>query len=347
MQKIDVFAHILPANFVKSIHKKIPGIIASTALSSRRRPGVRDLDIRFRIIERNEGYAQILCMAEPPVEDISEPMLAAELAKIANDGMAELIVKYPDMFLTGVACLPMNNIEAAVKELDRAIIELGFRGIQITTNVMDKPLDSPEFEPLFERMNYYQLPILMHPRRMRSGPRAFGTDIDFYANDKVGRLAQIFFNWPFETTIAMGRFVWSGMLEKYPNLKIITHHCGGLLPYQANRISQLQGEGEVEMYQERNSSWHFTKRPMDYYKMMYADTAVWGNTSTLKCGYDFFGPDHMLFGTDTAFGSEGGAFNVRETIRSVEEMAIPEEDKRKIFEENAKRLFHLPFHLPG
>jgi aminocarboxymuconate-semialdehyde decarboxylase len=182
---------------------------------------------------------------------------------------------------------------------------------------------------------------------MRSGPRAFGNDIDFYANDKVGRLAQIFFNWPFETTIAMGRFVWSGMLEKYPNLKIITHHCGGLLPYQANRISQLQGEGEVEMYQERNSSWHFTKRPMDYYKMMYADTAVWGNTSTLKCGYDFFGPDHMLFGTDTAFGSEGGAFNVRETIRSVEEMAIPEEDKRKIFEENAKRLFHLPFHLPG
>jgi aminocarboxymuconate-semialdehyde decarboxylase len=236
----------------------------------------------------------------------------------------------------------MNNIDAALKEIDRTIIKLGFRGIQLTSNIMDKPVDSPEFAPVFEKMNYYQLPILIHPRYMKSGQRAFGPDVV----DKVGWLAQKPFNWPYETTIAMGRFVWSGMLEKYPNLKIITHHCGGLTPYQANRISQHQSAGEIEMYQEHNPDWHFTRRPFDYYKMMYGDTAVWGNTSILMCGYDFFGVDHMLFGTDMPFGGELGAYYVRETIRSVQDMSITEEDKKKIFESNPRQLFHLPVELP-
>jgi aminocarboxymuconate-semialdehyde decarboxylase len=243
----------------------------------------------------------------------------------------------------------MNNMEAALKEIDRTIMELGFRGIQIASNIMDKPLDSPEFEPLFERMNYYQLPILIHPRHMSSGSRSFSMRARTYvkgvapaAKDNIGRLAQEPFNWPFETTIAMGRLVWSGLMEKYPNLKIVTHHCGGLAPYQANRIFMGQSVGEAEMYRHRDANWHFTKRPIDYYKMMYGDTAVWGNTSILMCGYDFFGVDHILFGTDMAFGCEGGQYYLRETIRSVEQMSIPEEDKNRIFEENPRKLFHLP-----
>lgn len=339
MQKIDVFAHILPTNYLDALSKKV-GRRAAEALNCRQR--LNDLNIRFRIMDRHEGYAQILNIAGPPVEDVASPKVAADLAKIANDDMAELVNKYPDRFLGAVACLPMNNMDAAVKEVDRTIIELGFRGVQITSNIMDKPVDSPEFRPLFERMNYYHLPILIHPRAMKSGPRAFNADVV----DKVGLLSQKPFNWPFETTIAMGRFVWSGMLEKYPNLKIITHHCGGLTPYQANRISQHQSVGEIDMYREHNPDWHFTKRPFEYYKMMFGDTAVWGNTSILMCGYDFFGVDHMVFGTDMPFGGELGADYVRETIRSVEEMNIPEDDKKKIFQDNPRRLFHLPVELP-
>ena len=340
MQKIDVFSHILPTKYLDALSEKA-GKKAAEALNSKRR--LNDLDIRFRIIYSHEGYVQILNIAGPAVEDVASPKVAAELAKIANDEMAELVYKYPDRFVAAVACLPMNNMDAVLKEVDRAIIELGFRGIQITSNIMDKPIDSPEFEPLFERMNYYQLPILIHPRAMTSGPRAFNAGVV----DKVGLLAQKPFNWPFETTIAMGRLVWSGMLEKYPNLKIVTHHCGGLTPYQANRISQHQSVGEIEMYRQRdNSDWHFTKRPFEAYKMMYGDTAVWGNTSILMCGYDFFGVDHIVFGTDMPFGGELGADYVRETIRSVEEMNIPEDDKKKIFQDNPRRLFHLPVELP-
>ena len=339
MQKIDVFAHILPTKYLDALSEKT-GDKAAEALNCKRR--LNDLDIRFRIMDHYDGYAQILNIAGPPVEDVADPTVAAELAKIANDDLAELVYKYPDRFLAAVACIPMNNIDAALAEIDRTITKLGFRGIQITSNIMDKPVDSPEFDPIFKRMNYYQLPILMHPRYMKSGQRAFGPGVV----DKVGWLAQKPFNWPYETTIAMGRFVWSGMLEKYPNLKIITHHCGGLTPFQANRISQHQSAGEIEMYQEQNLDYHFTKRPFEYYKMMYGDTAVWGNTSILMCGYDFFGVDHMIFGTDMSFGGELGAYYVRETIRSVHEMSIAEEDKKKIFEDNPRQLFHLPVELP-
>jgi aminocarboxymuconate-semialdehyde decarboxylase len=342
MQKIDVFTHILPEKYLDALASKTDGR-GTEALNARRR--LSDLDIRFRIMDLNEGYAQILNIAGPPVEDVANPTVAAELAKIANDEMAELVLKYPEKFLAAVACLPMNNMKAVVKEVDRAIIDLGFRGIQITTNIMDKPVDSPEFEPLFERMNYYQLPILIHPRHMKTGPRAFGTDSTSLAKDRVEWLAQKPFLWPYETTVTMGHFVWSGMLEKYPNLKIVTHHCGGLTPYQANRIWQHQSVGEREMYLEQHADWHFTKRPYDYFKMMYGDTAVWGNTAILMCGYDFFGVDHIVFGTDMPFGGETGGFYVRETINSVEKMAISDDEKRKIFEENPRNLFHLPVEV--
>jgi aminocarboxymuconate-semialdehyde decarboxylase len=343
MQKIDCFSHILPDAYLQALFKKTPDRSAAGAYYDKKCPGVRDLELRFRIMDHYDGYSQILCIAEPTVETVANPNLAAELAKIANDSMAELVAKYPDRFLAAIACLPMNNMKAALKEIDRTIVQLGFRGIQISTNILDKPLDAPEFDPLFEAMNYYRLPILLHPRHMGSGPRAFsraGT-----VDDRVGRLAQKPFNWTFETTIAMGRLVWSGMLEKYPDLIIVTHHCGGLVPYQANRISQSQGIWEEEFFRDRNLGWHLTKTPIEYYKMIYGDTAVWGNTATLMCGFDFFGSDHILFGTDMGFGNEGGAYFVRETIRAIENMAIPEEFKKKIFEDNPKRLFQLPIDV--
>jgi len=183
MQKIDVFAHILPTTYLNALIEKSGGK-AAEAINCKRR--LNDLDIRFCIMDQHEGYTQIINIAGPPVEDVADPTVAAELAKIANDDMNELVYKYPDRFLAAVACLPMNNIDAALKEIDRAIIKLGFRGIQLTSNIMDKPVDSPEFAPVFEKMNYYQLPILIHPRYMKSGQRAFGPDVV----DKVGWLAQ-------------------------------------------------------------------------------------------------------------------------------------------------------------
>jgi predicted TIM-barrel fold metal-dependent hydrolase len=180
----------------------------------------------------------------------------------------------------------------------------------------------------------------MHPRHMRSGPRYFSVRPDDIVEDEVGHWAQHYFNWQFETTLAMGRLVYSGMLDKYPNLKIVTHHCGGFVPYQANRISAILERNE--MRSGLKPSRYFRKRPVDYYKMLYGDTACYGNTSALMCGFAFFGADHILFGTDMPWDSQDGQRLIRDTIQSVKEMDISKGDKKKIFEDNARNLFRLP-----
>ena len=94
---------------------------------------------------------------------VVSPSDAIELAKIANDEMAELVTKYPDKFIAAVACLPLNDIDAAIKEADRAITQLRFRGVQIFSNINGEPLDAPKFRPLYERMAQHDLPIWIHP----------------------------------------------------------------------------------------------------------------------------------------------------------------------------------------
>jgi aminocarboxymuconate-semialdehyde decarboxylase len=93
----------------------------------------------------------------PPVERVAGPEKAVELAKLANDGMAELVLKYPERFVAAIGCLPMNDMDAALEEADRAINDLRFRGIQIASSINKKPLDSPEFLPLYEKMHQYDL----------------------------------------------------------------------------------------------------------------------------------------------------------------------------------------------
>jgi predicted TIM-barrel fold metal-dependent hydrolase len=328
MQIIDSFNHISPPKFNEAL---------SAASNTKAKPAARpvygmesmsNIDTRLRIMDRFDGYYQILNISLPAIEDTVGPEAAVDLAKIANDEMAELVYKYPERFLGAMACLPMNNINAALKELDRAIFQLGFKGVQITTTVNDKPLDSPEFDPFFEKMNKYELPIQIHPRHVTG-----------YLDTVLGDSNDT--GWPIDTTLCMNRLVYSGLLCKYPNLKILTHHCGGVTPYVGARIFRGPANPRVRLKQEADNM-GFSKTIEDYYKMFYADTAMWGWTPGLMCGCAFFGVDHILFGTDYPYGPRGGEMFIRDTIRSVQEMAIPEEDKKKIFELNARKLFKIP-----
>ena len=136
----------------------------------------------------------------------------------------------------------------------------------------------------------------------------------------------------------MTRLVFSGVLEKYPELKIITHHFGGMVSYLDKRIDGLYDFHETIL--GKRFSENVTKRPIDYYRMFYCDTA-YGSTPGLVCAYSFFGPDHMLFATDMPYDSELGNRKIRTTINSIDQMNIPEVDKNKILGENAKRILHL------
>ena len=144
------------------------------------------------------------------------------------------------------------------------------------------------------------------------------------------------FGWPYETTMAMTRLVFSGVLESYPELKMITHHCGAMVPYFAERIAM-----ENDIYGMRMGFKYEENLTLDYYRKFYGDTAVSGSIAALTCGYAFLGADHILFGTDMPFDSQLGDRATGRTILSIKHMDIPESEKKKIFEDNARRLFRF------
>lgn len=332
MMKIDIFSHICPKKYIDSVTKILPSDSYWQTMMGAI-PTLHDMDRRFRILDKY-GVTQVLVMASPAIEDIADSKKSPDVAKMANDEMAELVYKYPERFPAAVAALPMNNMDAALKEVDRAINDLHFRGVQIYTPINDKPIDSEEFLPLYEKMSQeYNLPILIHPSRQIDYP-------DYKTETESKYHIWHAFGWPYETTAAMTRLVFSGVLQKWPNLKIITHHCGAMVPYFAQRI--VAGYDGSEMRRGGKHKKGLTKAPVEYFKMFYNDTALYGHTPALMCGYEFFGADHILFGTDMPLGdAQIGERNTRETIDSIERMNIDEAEKRKIFFENACSIFRL------
>ncbi len=331
--KIDVFPHIIPPKFKEVLVKRGPGTFRQSVWNKYLDvlPTLWDLDRRFRIMDRFEGLAQVLTLASPAIETLFEPKDSVEFARMANEEMAELVAKYPDRFPAAVACLPMNDLDAALEELDRAVGRLGLKGIQLDTNINGKPLDSPEFMAIYEKMAGYDLPIWVHPKRERPGP-------DYSTEKESKYLISSLFGREYETSAFMTRLVFSGVFEKHPSLKIITHHFGGMVSFLEKRIDGLYDLHEQLLGQRYTQN--LIKRPIDYYRLFYCDTA-YGSAPGLMCVSSFFGIDHLLFATDMPYDNELGERKIRETIRSIEQMDISEVDKKKIFEENAKRLLHL------
>jgi aminocarboxymuconate-semialdehyde decarboxylase len=299
-------------------------------------PLMIDLDLRLAVMDKFEGYQQVLTLASPPIEAFGDAQTSPELARIANDGMADLVAKYPDRFVAFAASLPMNNMDACLQEVDRAIKTLGARGVQIFSNVNGHPLDEAQFRPLFEKMAAHDLPIWLHPTRP-------GTFAD-YPVEKESRYEMWWvFGWPYETSVAMGRLVFAGIFDDFPDLKIITHHMGAMIPYFEGRVGPgLDQLGARTPEANANLVQHSLKRrPLDYFRMFYADTALFGAVGPLECGLAFFGVDHVLFGTDMPFDPEKGPGFIRETIRAIEAMTISPSARSKIYEENARRLLKL------
>jgi aminocarboxymuconate-semialdehyde decarboxylase len=333
--KIDIFPHIYPKGFAERILSD-SGPAIEMAVRFRQIPVLTDLELRFRIMDLYGDYVQVLTLSSPPIEVLGTAKQTPELARMANDGMADLVEKFPARFPGFVASIAMNNPEAALKEIDRAITELGATGIQIFSNVNGRPLDEPEFQPLFARMAALDLPIWLHPARSPNFPD--------YQTEKRSRYDFWWvFGWPYETTIAMGRLVFSGIFDHHPNLKIISHHLGAMLPYFEGRAgSGLDQLGSrTEDTDDAVALGRLRRRPLDYFRMFYGDTALFGALAATECGLAFFGADQLLFGTDMPFDPEKGPGFIRETIRCIEQMRASPEEKTKIYEGNARRLLKL------
>jgi len=251
--------------------------------------------------------------------------------------MAAIVDKAPNRFPAFVASLPMNNVEAALEEMDRAITQLGARGIQLTTNINGRPLDDPEFFPVFEQATKkYGVPIWMHPFRPAS-------ESDYPTEEKSRYEIWQVLGWPYATSVAMARLVFSQMFDRLPELRIITHHCGAMIPYFAGRAETLWAQLGSRTADEDYSALleRMAKRPIDYFKMFYADTVLGGSASALRCGLDFFGADKVVFASDCPFDPEGGPMFIREGIRSIEDLDLSEDDKKKIYLLNALKLLGI------
>lgn len=328
--KIDAYSHIAPPRYRDALEKMSPKTVTYMIDPF---PPLYDLDSRFRIMDRYQNLVQVIAPAWPAVEAIADAQKARDLARIANDEMAALVSKYPDRFPAAIGCLPMNNIDAALEETERVIEELHFRGILMYTPINDKPLDSPEFMPFYEKMAAYNLPILIHPMRNRDYP-------DYRTENESKYRVAFLFGWVYETTVAMTRLVFSGVFDRYPQIKFLTHHCGGMVPYLKERIKCFLDSGEMRRKDEVP---RLSRAPIDYYKMFYNDTAIYGNLEGLECARAFCGVDHLVFAADFPLGdTEFGNRNYRQTINAIDEMHVSDEDRKKIYELNARQLLRLP-----
>jgi aminocarboxymuconate-semialdehyde decarboxylase len=337
MKIIDIFNHVMPPAYLELVkaHSKEPGMV-------KRMSNLRMLwDIEHRVAMLREQFPQVqqvLTLGLPAPELIGDASQSPEFARVANDGMADMVRQYPGEFPAFVASLPMNNVAAALAEMDRAIGQLGARGIQIISSVAGRPLDDPEFFPVFERATrHHDVPIWMHPARP-------ATRADYAGEPKSRYEIWQVLGWPFETSAAMARIVFSGMLQRLPEMRIITHHCGGMIPYFAGRAETLWAQlgSRSTDGDEADVLKRLEKPPIEYFKMFYGDTVLGGAAAPLACGLAFFGPDRVVFASDCPFDPEEGPMFIREGIASIESLKLSDNDARKIYFGNAARLLKLP-----
>jgi len=326
MRRIDAFAHILPSRYLVRLERHLKQAMAPAQLRYYREGVFRydealtDLDARRRAVEPFGDYSQVLVLAVPPIEEIGPPTIAAEFAALANDEMAELVQTHPDRFVGFAAALPLNDTEASLRELDRAVADFGALGAQIYSNVQGVPLDDPRFEPVFARLEELGVTAWLHPTRS-----AAWTDYPAEATSNYGLWWSL--GWPYETAAALSRLVYSGLMERHPDLKVLAHHGAGMVPHFSSRLAMGPGYRQVKD--------NLPQPPLVYFKRFYADTALFGAPNAVQCVLDFFGPDHVLFGTDMPLGPPSA---IEATIADLEASDLTESQKDAVYAGNAARV---------
>ena len=332
---IDVFCHCLPPKFCEAANRllKKPLLMFQRAQQV---PVMVDVDVRLKMMDEFPGYCQILSLASPTVETIAEPDQSPELVRIGNDSLAEMAVRNSNRFPGWIASLPMNNPDAAIEETKRAINEMGAVGIQIYTNVNGRPLDQPQFLQVIEHAASIGCPIWLHPIRPMS--------IADYSTEEVSKFDLWWaLGWPYETSLAMSRLVFSGVFDRWADLNVITHHCGGMIPMMEGRIEsglQLLGTRNPPHLADAVKT-DLKEPPIDAFRRFYADTASFGSKAAIECGQSFFGNDRILFATDSPFDPEQGPGYIRSTLAAIDQMDLTAEQRTAILSGNAKRLLKL------
>jgi uncharacterized protein len=334
MRIIDAFNHFFPKRYYEAL-LQTPAGAKDIGKRVRSIPALSELDLRLRLVESFDDYSQVLSHGLPPLEQLWGPDQSPDMAKIANDGLADVVAKHPKHFSGWSALLPMNAPEAAANEAARALAS-GANAIQLATNANGVPLDAPQFLAVFEVIAKSGKPILLHPARTRDMPDYPSETYSKYEICSV-------LGWPYETGVTLARLVFSGIMDRFPNLKVIAHHLGGVIPYLEGRVGHSFDQLGVRTSDEDYSLVlkSLKKRPFDYFKDFYGDTAVEGARAATICGLDFFGADHVLFASDCPFDKEKGPGYIRATKKVLDSIQLATPEREKIYWRNAVTLFGL------
>jgi aminocarboxymuconate-semialdehyde decarboxylase len=330
--RIDAWTHIFPKAYFARLQT-----MASAAGPLRRWLELKplyDLDHRFRLMDGFAGYRQLLTPSMPPIEDLAAGTLAVDLMRLMYDGLAELVTLHPDRFPAFAAALSLHDVEAAIAEIGRAE-RMGAAGFQLCTHVRGLPLDHPRFAPVFDEIARRGLAIWLHPVR--------GPTPDYPSETKSRYEIWWCFGWPYDSSVAMSRLVFSGLFDRHPDLKIITHHMGAMIPYFAGRIEQGWGleMGSRTPPADADLLPGPLQRPAEeYFRMFFADTALSGAVGATRCGLDYFGADKVVFASDFPFDAEGGSYLVRETIKALDALELSQAVRHQIDIGNISKLIH-------
>lgn len=259
------------------------------------------------------GVDMALISTNIPPPCMLSPELGNKGAQAINNAIAELVDTYPDRF-AGLACLPWQNPDEAITEMDR-VKQLGFCGIMLYSHIGGEPVDSPQFEPVYAHAEALQLPIVMHPTVPTWGEAIK----DHWMIGMMG--LQV------DNSFALLRLILSGILERFSNLQLVMPHVGGILPYMSGRIdhqTEVLGRARDEI----------TQPPSAFLRQIYMDT-VSPSLQALHYAYQFAGEYHLLFGTDHPW------VDMPRFVGLIEEMDISETSRKRIFGENAVELFDL------
>jgi aminocarboxymuconate-semialdehyde decarboxylase len=298
---------------------------------------IHDVDFRLSVIDAYDDYRQILTpMPAPLVFDakaLSAPSLV-EMVRRNNDEMAEIAASHPDRFAGHVAATPITNPDAATEEAIRCVRDLGALGVQLEADQANFPLHEDRYEPLFAAMEELGAAVWLHPCRTPGRPGfapGTGSHLLFFA-----------FGWPFDTTITISRLIFSGLYDRHPELTLIAHHGGGLIPHLSGRIDMMPLLAGLDPTDSLSQALDGLRRELsDYYRMLYVDTAMFGSEHGVRCIVDFLGSDRVLFGTDTPFDAQAGSYFIPRTTADVEGAIDSTADREAIFEGNARRILRI------
>jgi len=272
-------------------------------------PAMTDVARRLEDMDRVGIDVEVVSLSTPNVF-FADAKHQPEIARMVNDSYAELCTKNPARF-KGFASIPMDNLDVALRELHRAIGELKLNGVILLSNIGGKPLTSAEYRPFFEEANRMKLCILLHPM--------LPANTDPFREYVLGPIV----GFMFDTTLAVARMCFDGMLRQFPDIRWIVAHLGGAVPYLMERMDN----GWRDFPECRA---HIDELPSTYLKRLYYDTVNF-NPHMLMMARNMMGADHLVMGSDYPhlLGS------IDRAVSSIESLDIPADEKRKIFEGTA------------